>query len=108
KRGGCSRVRLKTSKGQIVYFFEKTVQKNLHLKPLLVFILSVVVYVPKASLVSVTGKTTQNKKDTREISRIFYATMAPVNGKRFNHKIPCANFLDFNKPIVLVACNRFC
>lgn len=33
---------------------------------------------------SVTDKTTQNKKDTREVSRIFYSAIAPFNGtKRF-------------------------
>ena len=34
---------------------------------------------------SVTDKNTQNKKDTREISRIFYAAIAPVNGTPIYH-----------------------
>src|SRR5699024_11591126 len=64
-------------------------------KPLPIFILSVLSSLPKARLSknkifivfrfsSVTDKTTQNKKDTREVSRIFYSAIAPFNGtKRF-------------------------
>ncbi|MGF2065315.1 hypothetical protein, partial [Enterococcus casseliflavus] len=60
-----------------------------------IFILSVLSSLPKARLSknkifivfrfsSVTDKTTQNKKDTREVSRIFYSAIAPFNGtKRF-------------------------
>lgn len=94
KRGGCSRARLKISKGQVV-FFEKITQKISTFKPLPIFILSVLSSLPKARLSknkifivfrfsSVTDKTTQNKKDTREVSRIFYSAIAPFNGtKRF-------------------------
>ncbi|HGZ7749099.1 TPA: hypothetical protein ACOFZU_002960, partial [Staphylococcus aureus] len=57
-------------------------------KPLPIFILSVLSSLPKARLSknkifivfrfsSVTDKTTQNKKDTREVSRIFYSAIAP-------------------------------
>lgn len=64
-------------------------------KTLPIFILSVLSSLPKARLSknkifivfrfsSVTDKTTQNKKDTREVSRIFYSAIAPFNGtKRF-------------------------
>ncbi|RXY94792.1 hypothetical protein DD607_04985 [Salmonella sp. 3DZ2-4SM] len=56
--------------------------------PLPIFILSVLSSLPKARLSknkifivfrfsSVTDKTTQNKKDTREVSRIFYSAIAP-------------------------------
>ena len=39
---------------------------------------------PLFMLTAVTDKTTQNKKDTREVSRIFYSAIAPFNGtKRF-------------------------
>ncbi|MFD3067774.1 hypothetical protein ACFKJF_00350 [Streptococcus agalactiae] len=94
KGGGCSRARLKISKGQVV-FFEKITQKISTFKPLPIFILSVLSSLPKARLSknkifivfrfsSVTDKTTQNKKDTREVSRIFYSAIAPFNGtKRF-------------------------
>lgn len=94
QRGGCSRARLKISKGQVV-FFEKITQKISTFKPLPIFILSVLSSLPKARLSknkifivfrfsSVTDKTTQNKKDTREVSRIFYSAIAPFNGtKRF-------------------------
>ncbi|HFD7592587.1 TPA: hypothetical protein ACF5XF_002677, partial [Staphylococcus aureus] len=94
KRGICSRARLKISKGQVV-FFEKITQKISTFKPLPIFILSVLSSLPKARLSknkifivfrfsSVTDKTTQNKKDTREVSRIFYSAIAPFNGtKRF-------------------------
>lgn len=90
----CSRTRLKISKGQVV-FFEKITQKISTFKPLPIFILSVLSSLPKARLSknkifivfrfsSVTDKTTQNKKDTREVSRIFYSAIAPFNGtKRF-------------------------
>ncbi len=55
-----------------------------------IFILSVLSSLPKARLSknkifivfrfsSVTDKTTQNKKDTREVSRIFYSAIAPFN-----------------------------
>lgn len=93
-KGGCSRARLKISKGQVV-FFEKITQKISTFKPLPIFILSVLSSLPKARLSknkifivfrfsSVTDKTTQNKKDTREVSRIFYSAIAPFNGtKRF-------------------------
>ncbi len=87
QRGVCSRARLKISKGQVV-FFEKITQKNSTFKPLPIFILSVLSSLPKARLSknkifivfrfsSVTDKTTQNKKDTREVSRIFYSAIAP-------------------------------
>lgn len=94
QRGGCSRARLKISKGQVV-FFEKITQKISTFKPLPIFILFVLSSLPKARLSknkifivfrfsSVTDKTTQNKKDTREVSRIFYSAIAPFNGtKRF-------------------------
>lgn len=94
QRGFCSRARLKISKGQVV-FFEKITQKISTFKPLPIFILSVLSSLPKARLSknkifivfrfsSVTDKTTQNKKDTREVSRIFYSAIAPFNGtKRF-------------------------
>src|SRR5699024_7446282 len=94
QRGFCSRARLKISKGQVV-FFEKITQKISTSKPLPIFILSVLSSLPKARLSknkifivfrfsSVTDKTTQNKKDTREVSRIFYSAIAPFNGtKRF-------------------------
>ena len=94
KGGFCSRARLKISKGQVV-FFEKITQKISTFKPLPIFILSVLSSLPKARLSknkifivfrfsSVTDKTTQNKKDTREVSRIFYSAIAPFNGtKRF-------------------------
>ena len=94
QRGFCSRARLKISKGQVV-FFEKITQKISTFKPLPIFILSVLSSLPKARLSknkifivfrfsSVTDKTTQNKKDTREVSRIFYSASAPFNGtKRF-------------------------
>ena len=94
KGGVCSRARLKISKGQVV-FFEKITQKISTFKPLPIFILSVLSSLPKARLSknkifivfrfsSVTDKTTQNKKDTREVSRIFYSAIAPFNGtKRF-------------------------
>lgn len=94
QRGVCSRARLKISKGQVV-FFEKITQKISTFKPLPIFILSVLSSLPKARLSknkifivfrfsSVTDKTTQNKKDTREVSRIFYSAIAPFNGtKRF-------------------------
>src|SRR5699024_1470838 len=86
----CSRARLKISKGQVV-FFEKITQKFSTFKPLPIFILSVLSSLPKARLSknkifivfrfsSVTDKTTQNKKDTREVSRIFYSAIAPFNG----------------------------
>src|SRR5699024_1771501 len=88
KGGFCSRARLKISKGQVV-FFEKITQKISTFKPLPIFILSVLSSLPKARLSknkifivfrfsSVTDKTTQNKKDTREVSRIFYSAIAPV------------------------------
>ncbi len=92
KGGGfCSRARLKISKGQVV-FFEKITQKISTFKPLPIFILSVLSSLPKARLSknkifivfrfsSVTDKTTQNKKDTREVSRIFYSAIAPVCGR---------------------------
>src|SRR5699024_2400142 len=76
-------------------FFEKITQKISTFKPLPIFILSVLSSFPKARLSknkifivfrfsSVTDKTTQNKKDTREVSRIFYSAIAPFNGtKRF-------------------------
>lgn len=92
--GFCSRARLKISKGQVV-FFEKITQKISTFKPLPIFILSVLSSLSKARLSknkifivfrfsSVTDKTTQNKKDTREVSRIFYSAIAPFNGtKRF-------------------------
>src|SRR5699024_12542591 len=78
---------LKISKGQVV-FFEKITQKISTFKPLPIFILSVLSSLPKARLSknkifivfrfsSVTDKTTQNKKDTREVSRIFYSAIAP-------------------------------
>ncbi|HCX1621396.1 TPA: hypothetical protein OY334_002912 [Staphylococcus aureus] len=87
KGGFCSRARLKISKGQVV-FFEKITQKISTFKPLPIFILSVLSSLPKARLSnnkifivfrfsSVTDKTTQNKKDTREVSRIFYSAIAP-------------------------------
>lgn len=87
QRGFCSRARLKISKGQVV-FFEKITQKISTFKPLPIFILSVLSSLPKARLSknkifivfrfsSVTDKTTQNKKDTREVSRIFYSAIAP-------------------------------
>ncbi|MFO8514863.1 hypothetical protein R6M29_13960 [Staphylococcus aureus] len=87
KGGFCSRARLKISKGQVV-FFEKITQKISTFKPLTIFILSVLSSLPKARLSknkifivfrfsSVTDKTTQNKKDTREVSRIFYSAIAP-------------------------------
>lgn len=90
KGGFCSRARLKISKGQVV-FFEKITQKISTFKPLPIFILSVLSSLPKARLSknkifivfrfsSVTDKTTQNKKDTREVSRIFYSTIAPDCG----------------------------
>ncbi len=75
--------------------FEKITQKISTFKPLPIFILSVLSSLPKARLSknkifivfrfsSVTDKTTQNKKDTREVSRIFYSAIAPFNGtKRF-------------------------
>src|SRR5699024_12501526 len=83
-----SRARLKISKRQLV-FFEKITQKISTFKPLPIFILSVLFSLPKARLSknkifivfrfsSVTDKTTQNKKDTREVSRIFYSAIAPV------------------------------
>src|SRR5699024_12074768 len=89
-----SRGSLKISKGQIV-FFKKITQKYSTFNPLPIFILSVLSSLPKARLSknkifivfrfsSVTDKTTQNKKDTREVSRIFYSAIAPFNGtKRF-------------------------
>ncbi len=91
KGGFCSRARLKISKGQVV-FFEKITQKISTFKPLPIFILSVLSSLPKARLSknkifivfrfsSVTDKTTQNKKDTREVSRIFYSAIAPVCGR---------------------------
>lgn len=94
QRGFCSRARLKISKGQVV-FFEKITQKISTFKPLPIFILSVLSSLPKARLSknkifivfrfsSVTDKTTQNKKDTREVSRIFYSAIAPVNGITIN------------------------
>src|SRR5699024_11444788 len=87
QRGFFSRARLKISKGQVV-FFEKITQKFSIFKPLPIFILSVLFSLPKARLSknkifivfrfsSVTDKTTQNKKDTREVSRIFYSAIAP-------------------------------
>jgi hypothetical protein len=94
QRGFCSRALVKISKGQVV-FFEKITQKISTFKPLPIFILSVLSSLPKARLSknkifivfrfsSVTDKTTQNKKDTREVSRIFYSAIAPFNGtKRF-------------------------
>lgn len=68
--------------------FEKITQKISTFKPLPIFILSVLSSLPKARLSknksfivfrfsSVTDKTTQNKKDTREVSRIFYSAIAP-------------------------------
>src|SRR5699024_11733577 len=91
----CSRARLKISKGQVV-FFEKITQKISTFKPLPIFILSVLSSLPKARLSknkifivfrfsSVTDKTTQNKKDTREASRIFYSAIAPFNGRSEVH-----------------------
>src|SRR5699024_10143693 len=94
QRGFCSRARLKISKGQVV-FFEKITQKISTFKPLPIFMLSVLSSLPKARLSknkifivfrfsSVTDKTTQNKRDTREVSRILYSAIAPFNGtKRF-------------------------
>src|SRR5699024_3938612 len=94
KGGFCSRARLKISKGQIV-FFEKITQKIYTFKPLPIFILSVLSRLPKARLSknkifivfrfsSVTDKTTQNKKDIREVARIFYSAIEHFNGtKRF-------------------------
>src|SRR5699024_5948735 len=49
KKGFCSRPRLKSSKGQVV-FFQKSTEKISTFKPLLLFILSVVVSLPKAVL----------------------------------------------------------
>src|SRR5699024_8330981 len=74
-----------------VVFFEKITQKISTFKPLPIFILSVLSSLPKARLSknkifivfrlsSVTDKTTQNKKDTREVSRIFYSAIAPDCG----------------------------
>src|SRR5699024_5526777 len=74
-----------------VVFFEKITQKISTFKPLPIFILSVLSSLPKARLSknkifivfrfsSVTDKTTQNKKDTREVSRIFYSANAPDAG----------------------------
>ncbi|WRN88986.1 hypothetical protein T8986_12610 [Staphylococcus aureus] len=68
--------------------FEKITQKISTFKPLPIFILSVLSSLPKARLSknkifivfrfsSVTDKTTQNKKDTREVSRIFHSAIAP-------------------------------
>src|SRR5699024_4034370 len=87
QRGFCSLARLKISKGQVV-FFEKITQKISTFKPLPIFILSVLFILPKARLSknksfivfrfsSVTDKTTQKYKDTSELSRIFYSTIAP-------------------------------
>src|SRR5699024_10825399 len=87
QRGFCSRARLKISKGQVV-FFEKITQKISTFKPLQIFILSVLFSSPKDRLSknkicivfrfsSVTDKTTQKYKDTREVSRIFYSTIEP-------------------------------
>ena len=95
QRGFCSRARLKISKGQVV-FFEKITQKISTFKPLPIFILSVLSSLPKARLSknkifivfrfsSVTDKTTQNKKDTREVSRIFYSAIAPFCGRSYDH-----------------------
>src|SRR5699024_7836489 len=86
----------KISKGQVV-FFEKITQKISTFKPLPIFILSVLSSLPKARLSknkifivfrfsSVKDKTTQNKKDTREVSRIFYSAIAPVTLSAFLHK----------------------
>src|SRR5690625_6320936 len=45
---GALQIRLKDGKGQVVFF--RSSLKNLHLKPLPSFILSVVIFVPKAVL----------------------------------------------------------
>src|SRR5699024_12168766 len=71
-----------------VVFFEKISQSVSAFNPLPIFILSVLSSLPKDRLSknkifivfrfsSVTDKTTQNKKDTREVSRIFYSAIAP-------------------------------
>ena len=94
QRGVLLSCSFKNQQGQVV-FFEKITQKISTFKPLPIFILSVLSSLPKARLSknkifivfrfsSVTDKTTQNKKDTREVSRIFYSAIAPFNGtKRF-------------------------
>src|SRR5699024_12651149 len=90
QRRFCFRARLNISKGQVV-FFETITQKISTFKPLPIFILSVLSSLPQATLSknkivivfrcsSVPAITTQNKKDTREVSRIFYAEIAPING----------------------------
>src|SRR5699024_8119469 len=87
QRGVLLSCSFKISQGQVV-FFEKITQKISTFKPLPIFILSVLSSLPKARLSknkifivfrfsSVTDKTTQNKKDTREVSRIFYSAIAP-------------------------------
>src|SRR5699024_1767558 len=94
KGGLCSRARLKISKGQVV-FFEKITQKISTFKPLPIFILFFLSILSNARLSNnkififfrfsnVTYKSTQHKKDTREVSRIFYSAIAPFNRtKRF-------------------------
>src|SRR5699024_6027200 len=94
QRGVCSRGWLKISKGQGVFFWEIT-QKIPTFKTLPIFIFSVLSSFTKAKLnknkififfqiSNLTDKNTQNKKDTREVSRIFYSAIAPFNGtKRF-------------------------
>src|SRR5699024_11989434 len=83
KGGFCSRARLKISKGQVV-FFEKITQKISTFKPSPIFILSVLSSLPKARLgkdkifivfrfSSVTDRTTQNIKHTREVARHLYS-----------------------------------
>src|SRR5699024_672282 len=85
--GFCSRARLKISKGHVV-FFEKITQKISTFNPLPIVILSVLSILLQTILnnnkifivfrfSSVTDKTNQNKKDTREVSRIFYSAIAP-------------------------------
>src|SRR5699024_297076 len=92
KGGFCPRARLKIRKGQVV-FCQKVPQKLSTFKPWPIFILSVLSSLPKARLSknkifivfwfsSVTDKTTQNNKDTIEVSRIFYSAIAPLNGKK--------------------------
>src|SRR5690625_856396 len=86
KGGICSRARLEIGKGQVV-FFEKFAQKISTLNPCqfpfcpLWFSYrkpySAKLKIARFRYFSLTDKTTQNKKDTREISRIFYATIAP-------------------------------